>query len=46
LRDERGASSIEYALLAGSIAVVIVVTVASIGQAVSAFFAGAASIFR
>jgi pilus assembly protein Flp/PilA len=38
LRDEKGATAIEYALLAGLIAVVIIGAVASLGRELSGFY--------
>jgi pilus assembly protein Flp/PilA len=38
LQDERGATAIEYALIAGSIFLVIVAAVASIGSSLSTIF--------
>ncbi|TAM55979.1 MAG: Flp family type IVb pilin [Paraburkholderia sp.] len=39
LRQEEGASAIEYALLAGLIAMVIVLTVTTVGLSVNGLFA-------
>lgn len=38
LRDEEGASAIEYALIAGLIAVVIATTVGALGDEINAVF--------
>jgi pilus assembly protein Flp/PilA len=40
LADESGATAIEYAILAGLIATVIIGTVASLGLALEAFYGG------
>jgi len=38
MKSDRGATSVEYALMAGLIAVVIAGTVATVGQAVAQLF--------
>jgi pilus assembly protein Flp/PilA len=40
LQDDRGATAIEYALLAGLIATVIIGAVASLGEALAGFYGG------
>ena len=40
IRDEEGASAVEYALLVGLIAVVITVGVGAFGKALNEFFQG------
>ena len=41
LADARGATAIEYALLAGFIAVAIIAAVAGLGRALDGFYGGA-----
>jgi pilus assembly protein Flp/PilA len=45
IKSERGATAIEYALLASLIAVVIIATVAALGTRLSAVFANVSSSF-
>lgn len=46
LRDERGATVIEYALIAGLISIAIVVGATSIGQSVNSMFASVKAGFK
>ncbi len=46
LKDETGATAIEYALIAGGISIVIVAAVASIGTALNTNFASVAAGFK
>ncbi len=43
LRDERGATAIEYGLIAGLIAIAIATTVGTLGGNLNSFFSGLAS---
>jgi pilus assembly protein Flp/PilA len=43
MRDESGATAIEYCLIAGGVGVVIVVAVQALGTAVTASFQGSAN---
>jgi pilus assembly protein Flp/PilA len=42
LRDERGTTAIEYAIIASGISIVIVGTVATLGTSVKGFYSGIA----
>lgn len=42
-RDEEGASAIEYGLIAGLVAVALIVALTSLGTSLSAFFTGIAT---
>jgi pilus assembly protein Flp/PilA len=46
LRDENGATSIEYAIIAGSLSIVIVVIVQSIGTSVNTIFTSVQAGFK
>ncbi len=46
LRDERGATAIEYALIASGVSIVIVGTVATLGTNVKAFYTSVASALK
>ena len=46
LRDETGATAIEYAIIAGGISIVIVTAVASIGTALNTSFSSVAAGFK
>ena len=46
LRDRSGAPAIEYAMIAGGIAVVIVAAIASVGSATSAKFTAVSNAFE
>ncbi len=45
LADRRGASAIEYALIAGSISIVIVGVVSQVGSSVASLFQSVAAVF-
>ncbi len=45
IRDQSGATAIEYALIAGSIGIVIVASVASVGDELVNIFTAVAGIF-
>ena len=46
LRDEKGATSIEYAIIAGSLSIVIVVVVQSIGTSLNTIFTSVQAGFK
>ena len=46
LRDERGVTAIEYALIAGLISIVIVAATTSIGESVNMMFASVKAGFK
>jgi pilus assembly protein Flp/PilA len=46
LRDERGTSAIEYAIIASGVSIVIVGTVASLGTAVKGFYVNVANALK
>ncbi len=46
LRDDKGATSIEYAIIAGSLSIVIVVIVQSIGTSVNTIFTSVQAGFK
>jgi pilus assembly protein Flp/PilA len=46
LRDERGTTAIEYALIASGVSIVIVGTVATLGTAVKGFYSSVASALK
>jgi pilus assembly protein Flp/PilA len=46
VRDEQGATAIEYALIASGVGVAIAATVMSLGSATSALFASVAAAFH
>jgi pilus assembly protein Flp/PilA len=46
LRDERGTSAIEYAIIASGVSIVIVGTVATLGTAVKGFYDSIASALK
>ena len=46
LRDERGATAIEYAIIASGIAVAIAATVTSLGSGVKGLFTSVSSAFQ
>lgn len=45
-RDEKGATSIEYAIIAGSLSIVIVVVVQSIGTSLNTIFTSVQAGFK
>jgi pilus assembly protein Flp/PilA len=46
LRDERGTTAIEYAIIASGISIVIVGAVATLGTSVKGFYSGIASALK
>jgi pilus assembly protein Flp/PilA len=46
LRDERGATSIEYAIIASGVSIVIVGTVATLGSTVKGFYSSVATALK
>jgi pilus assembly protein Flp/PilA len=46
IRDESGATAIEYAVIAGGLSIVIVTAVASVGSTLNATFTSVQSAFR
>ena len=46
LRDERGTSAIEYAIIASGVSIVIVGTVATLGTAVKGFYDSVANALK
>jgi pilus assembly protein Flp/PilA len=46
LRDEKGATAIEYAIIAGSLSIVIVVAVQSIGTSLNVIFTSVQAGFK
>ncbi|WP_438277725.1 Flp family type IVb pilin [Nitrobacter sp.] len=46
LRDESGATSIEYAIIAGSLSIVILVAVTGIGRTLNEWFIAMGAAFR
>ena len=45
-RDQRGATSIEYALIASGISIVIIGTIATLGSNVKSFYASVATALK
>jgi len=46
LRDERGSTAIEYALIASGVSIVIVGTIATLGASVKSFYTGVATALK
>jgi pilus assembly protein Flp/PilA len=46
LRDERGSTAIEYAIIASGVSIVIVGTVATLGTAVKGFYTSVANALK
>ena len=46
VRDEQGATAIEYALIASGVAAAVAATVMSLGSATNALFASVAAVFH